>query len=444
MMRVNSTEVNSTDGIEDDARAVKEEVAMAELDVLEVGESGFAIDADDRAAMLVEEVEQHDSLIPLALYQTEVVDVAIDESLLSPDDVNTDLITTDDVVILVMGEDDDEECEDQEVIGRVMDSASTALHAHATAAATSMIATIAASHYNHDHHHHSRWTASASSALQLHQQRAEFVSAIVIKKSAKDTLGIAFSGRHSDDNDEDCNNRSVSCPNDMRIVALHKHGLLHSSPLRVGDQLLSICNKSCLELDTRTLGALLRQAKGIVSIVARNDAETGNYTNARLLETMVEKADPSSPIGIAFRRNTHGSLEVSKVIASGLFAHSLLNVGDRVIAINNVPCRQGFLSAQEAVDLCRASRRFVTILTESQGLTGVVVAAAEHDEELGGLQASAAAVPIVTPTTPKEVSIEENWERFQNNPCFCIWMIIISMSLVSLLIFDPFHFDRHR
>jgi hypothetical protein len=394
---------------------VEEQVTVATLDaMMEKGASciisgrgGCANETDDTIKILTleEEEDQPDSLLTLA--QTEMEDAATDaSSLFSPADdsrLNTppDLLITTDDVILVMDYDDQEEEEEEEAIaaGRVIDSST----AHA---------------FNHHHH---PWGASA----QQQRQRAEFVSATVIKRTADDMLGIAFAGRNN-------GNRN----NDMRIVALHQNGLLHASPLRVGDQLLSICSKSCLEqLDTRTAGALLRQAQGMVSIVARNDA-TGS--NSRLVETMVEKADPASPVGIAFRRNTHGSLEVSKVIASGLFAHSLLNVGDRVISINSVPCRQG-LSAQEAVDLCRASCRFVTILTESQGLTGVVVAAAEQGEELGGLHADAAALPVVAPpTTPKGVIVGENWERFHRHPCYCIWMITISMSIIAFVVFDPF------
>jgi hypothetical protein len=143
--------------------------------------------------------------------------------------------------------------------------------------------------------------------------RAEFVSATFIKKTADDVMGITVA--------PDNNNR-------IRIAAIHDDiGILshrNNCPFRVGDQLLSISGQSCFELDTGATAAqhLLEQAMGIVSLVARNPTGSVQY-----IETMVEKPSPQSPVGIAMKNTDYGSLVISNVVASGLFAHSLLNVG---------------------------------------------------------------------------------------------------------------------
>jgi hypothetical protein len=135
---------------------------------------------------------------------------------------------------------------------------------------------------------------------------------------------------------------------------------------------LSISGKSCFELETATAAQLLlQQATGIVSLVARNAAGSVQY-----IETMVEKPSPQSPVGIAMKNTEYGSLMISNVVASGLFAHSLLNVGDRVISINNEYCPPG-LAVHAAIDMIRDTPRFVFILTETQSRAGVVVPSAE-------------------------------------------------------------------
>jgi hypothetical protein len=93
------------------------------------------------------------------------------------------------------------------------------------------------------------------------------------------------------------------------------------------------------------------------------------------IETMVVKPDANSIMGIGVKRNARGSLEFSKVFAGGLFAHSLVNIGDRVISINKIGCNQ--LDPITALDIIRES--YITLLTETQHETAVVLAAASND-----------------------------------------------------------------
>jgi hypothetical protein len=61
-----------------------------------------------------------------------------------------------------------------------------------------------------------------------------------------------------------------------------------------------------------------------------------------------------------------------KVSADGLFAHSLVNIGDRVLSINRIGCNQLDVTA---LDIVRDSHRYITLLTETQHETAVVLAA---------------------------------------------------------------------
>ena len=89
---------------------------------------------------------------------------------------------------------------------------------------------------------------------------------------------------------------------------------------------------------------------------------------------MVEKPTPSTLVGIGLKRNAHGNLVIGKVFPTGLFSHSLLSSEDRVISINGIESRR--LRPKDAVNIIRSSPRFVTIVTETQLSTGVVIAAA--------------------------------------------------------------------
>jgi C-terminal processing protease CtpA/Prc len=189
--------------------------------------------------------------------------------------------------------------------------------------------------------------------------RAEFLSATVLKTTGDAMLGIGLM-EHQDGT--------------IYISRLLPEGPLGQSPFRVGDKLLSINTKGSDYLDRVTAAALLRALEGTITIVAQN---VGG--DPKLVETMVEKAKPDSIVGIGLTCSIHGSLEVTKVIASGLFAHSLVSIGDRVISINKIGCNR--ISARSAVVIIRNSPRSVTFLAETHADTGVVLAASsEHTD----------------------------------------------------------------
>lgn len=232
--------------------------------------------------------------------------------------------------------------------------------------------------------------------------RAEFISVTFLKKTAGIRLGIVL--RENDDGTK-------------YISKLRSDSPLSFSPLKVGDKVLSINNKCCIDFERGAAAELLRQLVGTITIVAHNIGG-----NAKLLETMVEKENGDSTVGIGVRRNTRGSLEVSKVSASGLFAHSLVNIGDRLIAVNNVGCNR--LDPTTALDIVRSTPRYVTLLTETQHETAFVLAAAS--DHPGALELE----------TVDATAIHDN-RRFQSREqaCFCIWMIILSLSFISIAIY---------
>jgi membrane-associated protease RseP (regulator of RpoE activity) len=238
----------------------------------------------------------------------------------------------------------------------------------------------------------------------LHGGRAEFLSATFLKKTADAPLGVELR--------EQANGSKF-------IHKIRAAGPIAQSPLRVGDKVLSINNKSCVDFTDRGAAAeFLQQLVGTVTIVAQN---VGG--DPRLIETMVEKPDADSAVGIGVRRNARGSLEVSKVSADGLFAYSLVNIGDRVLSINRIGCNQ--LDPVTALDIIRDGHRYITLLTETQHETAMVLAAAS--DHLGAFELETA---VATSR-----GIMSDMSQRESGACFCVWMIILSLSFMSIVIF---------
>lgn len=221
--------------------------------------------------------------------------------------------------------------------------------------------------------------------------RAEFFSATFFKPHATHKLGIHIA---ADD------------AGDIRIIRLPETGSVQHSPLRIGDKLLSINGKNCIDMDSGVAGELLRSATGTLTIITHNQGGSSH-----MAETMVEKPDPTSPVGIGVHQTLRGSLHISKVTATGLFAHSLINVGDRVMAVNQVNCDR--MEAATVVQMIRDAPKYVTLLTATQSTAGVVLAASP---DLGIY----------------DLNIEA--KLFQNHFCYCLWMIIISLFVVGLVV----------
>ena len=143
--------------------------------------------------------------------------------------------------------------------------------------------------------------------------RAEFISVTICKSQADMVLGISL--EKNSDNGQ------------VRVTELLPDGIFSRSPLRVGDFVMSVNGKSCLEMEAGQVDGLLRMMTGTITIVAQNIGG-----NSNLVETMVEKPSPDALVGLSLRRNAREKLEICRVRADGLFAHSLL-VSELVIWI---------------------------------------------------------------------------------------------------------------
>jgi len=195
----------------------------------------------------------------------------------------------------------------------------------------------------------------AAQPIEAHESRPEFVSATFIKKTPDERLGVCL----GDD------------LGDIYISSLDADSIVHQSPLRVGDKLLSINRKSCLGMSHNDAIDRLQQATETLTIITHNVGGS-----SKQIETMVEKPTPTTMVGIRLKRNAHGSLVICKIVPTGLFSHSLLNVKDRVLSINGIESRR--LDPKSAVKIISNAPRFVTMLTETQRSAGVVVAATSH------------------------------------------------------------------
>lgn len=235
-------------------------------------------------------------------------------------------------------------------------------------------------------------------APSLPETRAEFLSATLYKANPEARLGITI---------------APDVLGDIRITALSEHGSVQHSPLRVGDKLLSINGKNCVDMDNGVAGELLRSLAGTITIIVHNEGGSPH-----MVETMVEKSTPSTSVGIGVHQTYRGSLNVSKVQASGLFAHSLVNVGDRVIAVNQVNCRR--MEARTVIQMIRDAPQYVTLLTETQSTAGVVLAAAS-DRDLR-----------------EAALLNEDARIHQQHFCYCLWMIIISLLVIGAIVLRPF------
>jgi hypothetical protein len=152
----------------------------------------------------------------------------------------------------------------------------------------------------------------------------------------------------------------------LRISSIDPEGLFGETPINEGDFVLSVNHACCADKKPRYVSRLIRQAKEAVTLVVRR-----KDGDPYIVSTMVTKPTPESKVGIGLQC-VDGSLCVSTIDASGLFASGILNVGDTVVSIGGVPCP--CMDSTSAIELIRKERRVVTIVTWTEKEAGVVVA----------------------------------------------------------------------
>jgi hypothetical protein len=227
----------------------------------------------------------------------------------------------------------------------------------------------------------------SSSSLDIHPA---YYSVMVVKPTLDMQLGIQF--------------KEV---NGMAVISHIAPGSMvaTSTPLRIGLAILSINNTHCTTpqqdnepiKDSAVWGSiflfraaaseapvlresetkktvvteayrLLREAQGELVLVAQDLSDTAdpNYVHAS-----ATKLDPRAPLGIVFG-SSNGSLYITSVQPTGIFASSVLNPDDRVLSMNNVPCRH--FTITDAVAFVRdESRETISIVACRSHSTCVVV-----------------------------------------------------------------------
>ena len=233
------------------------------------------------------------------------------------------------------------------------------------------------------------------------ETRPQYLSATIIKATPEFKIGLGL--RQYQDGS-------------LRITFIRDASALSSSPLKVGDRILSINGKSCSAMTKLTAIRLLSSTSGYVTLVAFNPDGNPNH-----VETMVEKPSQDHPVGLGLGRSNQGSLQVSSVTLDGLFSHSILNVGDRVLAINQQGCDR--LEPRAAIDLIRSMDGHVTLLTVTKG---VVHAAASGNASDTGILSATATADLVGVSKASMIP---------RHLCFCTWLLILSMVILSAIIF---------
>lgn len=154
------------------------------------------------------------------------------------------------------------------------------------------------------------------------------------------------------------------------ISSIDPDSLFDGTPINVGDEVLSVNNTSCDGRNARYVTRLCKRARDSIAIVVRR--ENGD---PYIVSTMVTKPESDSRLGIGVQR-VDGSLTISSIERDGLFADSLLNVGDKVVSIGGIPCP--CMDSTSAIELIRKETRTVTIIAWTETEAGVVVASRKY------------------------------------------------------------------
>lgn len=184
-----------------------------------------------------------------------------------------------------------------------------------------------------------------------YHHRPAFISATVLKNEPK-TADIGISFEKVDEG--------------LRISSIVSDGLFGTTPICEGDYVLSVNNNGCEDRTVGHVSRLIRRSKQAVTLVVRR-----KDGDPYIVSTMVTKPTPESRVGIGVQR-VEGSLCVSSIDPSGLFAGGILNVGDKVFSIGGIPCP--CVDSTSAIELVRKEKNTVTIVTWTEEEAGVVVA----------------------------------------------------------------------
>ena len=153
----------------------------------------------------------------------------------------------------------------------------------------------------------------------------------------------------------------------LRVTHISSTGLFARSPLRLGDEVLTINHMSCADKDSAFVLDTIKKALCTVALVVRE-----NGGDPTLVSTMITKPSPISRVGINLR-GTGRDLRVACIDRKGLFSTSLVHAGDLVVSVEGISCSK--MNSEYAEALIKRARSTVTILTKAEQRVGVVISA---------------------------------------------------------------------
>jgi PDZ domain-containing secreted protein len=144
----------------------------------------------------------------------------------------------------------------------------------------------------------------------------------------------------------------------LMVDHVSPNGRLALSPIRADDRLVSLDNHNCGNCWTPTMAdRYSKECVGFVYIVTTNASEG----DPKAAQATVYKSQPQDKLGIVFVTDEdNGKLRIKSLNAIGLLgSRSVLQVGDYVESINNVPCSE--VDTALALNIIRSSENLVTI-----------------------------------------------------------------------------------
>jgi len=154
-----------------------------------------------------------------------------------------------------------------------------------------------------------------------------------------------------------------------RVSRIDDWSLFSDTPLRTGDLLLSINGMNCEGMPATRIAKALRSTppSEFLQIIAYNKSGRVDW-----IESMISKRSSSDLLGLKLKGNTsRNGAKVSQIDPKGLVAHSLLNVDDKLIQVNSVPCSE--LNVQGVVQIIQRCIKSVTFVSQVAKDVGVAV-----------------------------------------------------------------------
>lgn len=196
---------------------------------------------------------------------------------------------------------------------------------------------VAMVHYNDD-------DENQKSKGYLSDSRPEYISVSVCKPSQNFAVGLTV---------KDAEDRKV------RVSKIPPTSLLIESPIEINDEIVQINGVDCRGEAAEFACNLIKSATRVVTLVVRNPRHD---CNTNVAWNHIVKPVTTAAVGVKIVGNG-GDIRVKGVSADNLLEHALLNIGDRVLSINDTDCCEQAMDSQLATMLIRTSEGGVLIVT---------------------------------------------------------------------------------